>query len=179
MVVVVVTVILWAHVLHLVHTSALGATLDGSVAGGCEPDDDVGVCWVAGAADVLLVAEGLDDDWVFESAFGSGSISCDLRTTSCFGHTFARGVEWAHIEDIDALHLSEDFQTLETSGLLEICGDGTGLSTRWEEVALALDVCIDALYQPAFLPISFHPSLIAHLRMASTPSLARRSLGPP
>lgn len=67
-VVVTVSIILWTNVLHLVHASALWAALDGSVAGGCEPDNDVGVYWISGAADVLLVAEGLDDDWVFERA---------------------------------------------------------------------------------------------------------------
>ena len=65
-VVVVVVAVLGADVLHLVDGTALGATLDGAVAGGGEPDDNVRVGRVAGAANVLLVAEGLDGDGVVE-----------------------------------------------------------------------------------------------------------------
>lgn len=67
-VVVVVVAVLGADVLHLVDGTALGATLDGAVAGGGEPDDNVRVGRVAGAAKVLLVAEGLDSDGVVERA---------------------------------------------------------------------------------------------------------------
>jgi hypothetical protein len=49
-VVVAVAVVLGADVLHLVDAAALGAALDRSVAGGGEPDDDVGVGGRAGAA---------------------------------------------------------------------------------------------------------------------------------
>lgn len=55
--VVVVVAVLRANVLHLVDGTALGATLDGTVTGGGEPDDNVRVGRVAGAAKVLLVAE--------------------------------------------------------------------------------------------------------------------------
>lgn len=65
-VVVVVVAVLGADVLHLVDGTALGATLDGAVAGGGEPDDNVRVGRVAGAANVLLIAEGLDGDGVVE-----------------------------------------------------------------------------------------------------------------
>ena len=67
-VVVVVVAVLGTDVLHLVDGTALGATLDGAVAGGGEPDDNVRVGRVAGAAKVLLVAEGLDGDGVVERA---------------------------------------------------------------------------------------------------------------
>jgi len=67
-VVVVVVAVLGADVLHLVDGTALGATLDGAVAGGSEPDDNVRVGRVAGAAKVLLVTEGLDGDGVVERA---------------------------------------------------------------------------------------------------------------
>jgi hypothetical protein len=56
-------------------------------------------------------------------------------------HTEAAGVQWSHIEDIDTLHLSEDFETLKTSGLLGIGGDGTGLRTGGKKVGVALDLC--------------------------------------
>ena len=67
-VVVAVGVFLGTDVVHLVDGTALGATLDGAVAGGGEPDDNVRVGRVAGAAKVLLVAEGLDGDGVVERA---------------------------------------------------------------------------------------------------------------
>lgn len=67
-VVVVVVAVLGTDILHLVDGTALGATLDGAVAGGGEPDDNVRVGRVAGAAKVLLVTEGLDGDGVVERA---------------------------------------------------------------------------------------------------------------
>lgn len=58
-----------ADVVHLVDGAALGAALDGAVAGAGEPDDDVGVGRVTGAAKVLLVTEGLDGDRVVDGAW--------------------------------------------------------------------------------------------------------------
>ena len=55
--------------------------------------------------------------------------------------TLARGIKGSHVEDINALHLSDKFQTLETSGVLDVDGDGTGLSTRGDEVVFGLDLC--------------------------------------
>jgi hypothetical protein len=43
--------------------------------------------------------------------------------------TKTAGVQWPHVEDIDTLHLSEDFETLKTGRLLGIGGNGTGLRT--------------------------------------------------
>lgn len=59
--------------------------------------------------------------------------------------TLAGGIEGAHVEDVDALHLSENLETLETGGLLEIGGDAAGLGTRSVKVILALDLCIVAM----------------------------------
>lgn len=58
-----------------------------------------------------------------------------------FHGSLARGVEGGHVEDVDALHLSEDLETLETGGLLEVGGDGAGLSAGTVEILLALDLC--------------------------------------
>lgn len=116
-----VVALLRADVVHLVDGAALGAALDGAVARAGQPDDDVGVGRVAGAAKVLLVAEGLDGDGVVDGALPAG-------------------IERAHVEDVHALHLSEDFETLETGGLLEIGGHGTGLGALGEEVVLGGDL---------------------------------------
>ena len=55
--------------------------------------------------------------------------------------TLPGGIEGPHVEDVNALHLSDEFKTLETSGLLEVGGNGTGLSTGGDEVLLGLDLC--------------------------------------
>ena len=56
-------------------------------------------------------------------------------------HTFPAGVQGPHVEDVNALHLAEDFETLETGGLFEIGGDGTGFGTGGEQVGFGLDFC--------------------------------------
>ena len=57
-------------------------------------------------------------------------------------HTLAGGIEGAHVEDVNTLHLSDELQTLETGGLVDVGGDGTGLGTGGEEVILNLDLYI-------------------------------------
>jgi hypothetical protein len=83
---------------------------------------DVRVGREAGAAGELLVTGGADLDGVLHRAESAG-------------------VEGPHVEDVDALHLSEDFETLETGGLLEIGGDGPRGGTRTEQVIFGLDLC--------------------------------------
>ena len=56
------------------------------------------------------------------------------------GLAFPARVQGAHVEDVDALHLAEDFETLETGGLFNIGGDGTGSSTGWHEIILGGDL---------------------------------------
>jgi len=123
-VVVMVVVVLGANVLHLVDAAALGATLDGAVAGHTQPCDTVGVGGESGAAGKLLVAGRLDHDRVLHRAE-------------------AAGVEWAHVENVNTLHLSENLETLKTGSLLEIGGDSAGGSTGTEEVLLALHLIED------------------------------------
>ena len=54
--------------------------------------------------------------------------------------TGAGSIEWLHVEDINAVHLSKDLQTLKTSGLLDIGWDGSDWGSWWEEVGLGLDL---------------------------------------
>ena len=56
--------------------------------------------------------------------------------------TEAGGVKGAHVENIDTLHLAEDFETLETSRLLKIGGDSAGGGTRTVKVGRGLDLCV-------------------------------------
>lgn len=63
-------------------------------------------------------------------------------TTLWGGLTFAGSIQWLHVEDINALHLSQDFETLESGRLLEIGGDGPWRSTGANEIFFGLDFCI-------------------------------------
>lgn len=142
--VVIVAVVRRANVLHLVDIAALGAALDGAVLGNliCEsafryfppppkkamvdtyrqPNNAVRVGRVSGATGILLITGGPHQDGLLQSAL-------------------AAGVERPHVEDVDALHLSENLETLNTGGLLEVGGDGTGGSTGTAKVIYGLDVC--------------------------------------
>jgi hypothetical protein len=56
--------------------------------------------------------------------------------------TLPAGIKRAQVEDIHALHLSKDFETLKTSGLLEVGRHGTGRGTGLgQKVLLAGDLC--------------------------------------
>lgn len=71
--------------------------------------------------------------------------SRDKHTHSSSIHQIVRtlpaSIERAHVEDINTLHLSKNFETLKTSSLLEIGGHGTRLSTLGEKVGLGSDLC--------------------------------------
>lgn len=90
-----------------------------------------------------------------DSHFCISTMVCsENRKPVCAGGchlTGAAGIQRPHVEDVNPLHLAQDLDTLETSGLLEIGGDGAGLGTLGEEVILILDLCMDKL---AFIPIS-------------------------
>jgi hypothetical protein len=82
----------------------------------------VGVGREAGAASKLLLSGGADGDGVLHCAQ-------------------AAGIEGGHVEDVDVVHLTENLETLDTGGLLEVGGNGSGLSTRAEKIVLSLDLC--------------------------------------
>lgn len=58
-----------------------------------------------------------------------------------WSHTEARGIQRPHVEDINALHLAENFETLETGGLLEVGGNSAGGGTGAPQVINVLDLC--------------------------------------
>ena len=56
--------------------------------------------------------------------------------------TCPAGVEGRHVEDVDALHLSQDFEALQPGGLFEVGGDGAGRSAGGHEVVFVFDFCV-------------------------------------
>lgn len=141
--VVVVVVILGADVVHLVDAAALGASLNGALAGElselqCQQFTSIrpGFCVKTYAEPVNVVRVGGETSATSELLLTGGSDDDGLSH-----RTQAGSVERAHIEDIDTLHLTENLQALQTGGLLEIGRDGTGLGTGTEEVVLAADLC--------------------------------------
>jgi hypothetical protein len=149
LVVVVMVVILGTDVVHLVDGAALGAALNGAVLGHlcisvsiieihgwsgtisiggrgksyANPEGGVRVGRETSATSELLLASRADQNGVLHRAKSAG-------------------IEGLHVEDVDALHLSENLETLKTGGLFEIGRDGTGSGTGTEEVPLALDLCL-------------------------------------
>lgn len=45
------------------------------------------------------------------------------------------------VEGVETLHLTDELETVETGGLLDIGGDGAGFGTGGEEVVFSLDFC--------------------------------------
>lgn len=106
-----------------------------------EPVDDVRVGGVSGATGKLLVAGGADEDRALH-----GSL--------------AAGIQRAHVKDVDALHLAEDFQALQTGGLLEIGGHGARDGARAEKVVLGPDLCtMSCLRQSAAISLPARPPM--------------------
>ena len=54
--------------------------------------------------------------------------------------TFSGGVKRPHVEDVDALHFSEDFETLETGGLILVCGHCAGGGAWGKEILDGADL---------------------------------------
>jgi hypothetical protein len=150
-VVVIVRVVCRANVLHLVHGSALHAARLGLLTGKGDPEDIVRIGGEAGATNVLLVTGRVDGDGVLHRACipsalhhttgspNSGKFFFFLLVLETALRTETAGVQWPHVEDVDTLHLSENFETLETGRLLSIGGNGTGLRTRGQKILLGLD----------------------------------------
>lgn len=55
--------------------------------------------------------------------------------------TFPTSIQRFHVEDIDALHFAEDFETLEAGGLVEVGWDGAGFGAGGKEVLFCFDFC--------------------------------------
>jgi hypothetical protein len=156
----------WANIFHLQHVSALWAALNRtifrhlysfllenspiqykklSVETYSEPNCNVGISGIASATSILLFTGRLDNDRVIERAYSISSAiavskSCG-RISYDLSRTFARSVQRLHIEDINALHFPQDFQSLQTRRLLKIGGDSPYCRARTDEVCLALDLC--------------------------------------
>lgn len=147
MIVSVVSVCCMTNIVHLVDGAALHAAGLGLVASEGDPENVVRVGREASASDVLLVTGRVDGNRVLHSTC-KPSASHNIRPCICANGLFlplailasrteTAGVQWPHVEDIDALHLSEDFQTLQTGGLFGVGRNGTGLRTGGKQVSLA------------------------------------------
>src|SRR5690242_2107566 len=109
-----------------------------------DPQDAVRVDGVAGATNVLLVTGRVDDNGVLRGACVHQRPSAPV--SSVWRRTETAGVEGPHVEDVDALHLSENLKTLETGRLLGVGGDGSGLRTLGDKVVHGLDLwCASAI----------------------------------
>lgn len=98
---------------------------------------------VTGATGELFNASGADKDGVGNSSFSFYQLfpSYVPSNLEYLNLTEARSIKRAHVEDVDTLHLSENFETLETGRLLEVGRDLTGEGTRTEEIGRGLHLC--------------------------------------
>lgn len=55
-------------------------------------------------------------------------------------HTFARSIQRPHVKDVNAFHLTQNFQALEPGGLFDIGGHSTRGGTGREKVAFGMHV---------------------------------------
>ena len=115
-------IVRWPYILHLIYTATNRTALHRALAVHAQPEGEVGVYWVAGAAGELLEAEGVYWDGVVECAFSAG-------------------IEGAHVEDVDALHFAEDFEPFEAGGLIFVCGHCAGFGAGGKEIFFGFDFC--------------------------------------
>lgn len=97
---------------------------------------------VTSATSVLLVTSTVDNNRVLES-----SCTNQLQIRLSYQaqkkgkrHTLAGSIQRLQVKDVNALHFTDEFETLETGGLFDIGRDGTGLSTGGDEVFFGLDL---------------------------------------
>lgn len=98
---IVMVVVIRSDILHGVNRAALWTALHRSLAGGCKPYGHMAVCGRAGAADILLIAEALNDDRVVESA-------CIMETAlvcRLFVNSLLHGRSWLLTEWFLASHV--------------------------------------------------------------------------
>ena len=92
--------------------------------------------------------------------------------------TNATSVQRPHVENVNALHLAHNLQTLETGGLLEIGGDGTRLRAADEEVLFTRDVCAGELVRAVLCALRAREGRRRRQRRRPAPkSISRRLLG--
>lgn len=56
-------------------------------------------------------------------------------------YTLSRSVQGPHVENVNALHFTDEFETLETGGLVDVRGDSSGLGTGGHQVFFGFDFC--------------------------------------
>lgn len=175
-------VVLRADVLHLVNAAALGAPLDRALAGhlrtgvmsaGTSHTGPEPCRWVSGEHSPRARRRcGSQPEHRCnrrtaprrQSGPSRGCRAClpAISPPSSLSHscrwswlTLPRGVERPHVENINALHLAEDFEALKTGRLLEIGGDSARLGTGPDEVVSRPHLCPHKTNrQPSVLPFT-------------------------
>lgn len=110
------------HIFHFIHTPTLGAPLNRPILADGQPDSGVAVSGAPSAAQIPLLPKALQNDRVIEGAT-------------------AGGVQWLHVKDVDTLDFTEDFETLETRGLVVIRRDLSRGGAGGEEVFFCFNLC--------------------------------------
>lgn len=55
--------------------------------------------------------------------------------------TFSASIQRFHVEDVNALHFAENFETFEAGRLVKVGGDGAGFGAGGKEVIHCSDIC--------------------------------------
>ena len=79
------------------------------------------ICGIARAARILLIAEAPDNNRIVERAH-------------------ATCIQRLHVEDIDILHLTQDLESIQARGLLEVGRDGARSGAGREEILFRGDL---------------------------------------
>jgi hypothetical protein len=62
--------------------------------------------------------------------------------------TFARSIQWLHIKNINALHLPQNLESLQSGRLLQVRGHRCDCCSGTDEVCLILDFCVPVSPEP-------------------------------
>lgn len=148
--VVVVVVIFRTNVVHLVDAAAFGASLDWALLGKLHAIESrqlktmFPLYWLNGIPDEQMGTDTEPSDNVrVGRRAGATSKLLVTRRANEYGvlhRSLAAGIERPHVENINTLHLAEDFQTLQAGSLLEIGGNGSGLGSRAVQIVLGPDL---------------------------------------
>lgn len=91
-------------------------------------------------------------------------------------HTLAASIQRLHVENINTLHLSQDFQSVQTSGLLEVRRDSADFRSLGEEVVFSLDFCRRGNMSVTSLPRFTHSRSLVYEHLVVLSQLSRKTV---